>query len=365
MRVSQLWLADFRSYTLLELAFPPGLTAIVGRNGQGKTNILEAVGWLASMRSFRGAVNDALVRDGASAAIARAEVIAGDRPTRIEAEISRVGRSRVLVNGQRLPRARDLVGHLRVTVFAPDDLALVKGPPAVRREWLDDVLVAVSPQNDRLRTEYERVLRQRNALLKQAAGRLSADIEATLVVWDHKLATVGDALGVERAGTVDALVGLIAEAYGRIAAGSSDQAAVAVRYDAPWRESGLAEALAAGRVDDIRRATTTVGPHRDDVVFSVDRLAVRMQRSQGEQRSFALALRLASHRHVEAMTATTPVLILDDVFSELDEHRSRALLAELPAVQTLLTSANGVPEGIRPELVIEIEGGRVVPRSVR
>ena len=364
MRVSHLWLADFRSYTSLDLTFPPGLTAIVGRNGQGKTNILEAVAWLASMGSFRGAVNDSLVRDGASVAIARAEVIAGERPTRIEAEIPRVGRSRVLVNGQRLPRARDLVGHLRVTVFAPDDLALVKGPPSVRREWLDDVLVAVAPRNDRLRTEYERVLRQRNALLKQAAGRLSADIEATLIVWDHKLATAGDALGVERAFTVDALVCLIADAYGRIAAGGSTRAPVAAHYDAPWREHGLADALAVGRRDDIRRATTTVGPHRDDVVFSVDRLAVRTQRSQGEQRSFALALRLASHRHVEAMTTTTPVLILDDVFSELDEHRSRALLAELPAVQTLLTSAIGVPEGVRPELVIEIEGGRVVPRSV-
>jgi DNA replication and repair protein RecF len=363
MRVARLWLTDFRSYTTLDLELPAGLTAIVGHNGQGKTNILEAVGWLATMRSFRGAANDALVRDGEERAIARAEVLSGSRTALIEAEIARAGRNRVQVNRQRLPRARDLVGHLRVVVFSPDDLALVKGGPAVRRAWLDDVLVAASPKNDRLCTDLERVVRQRNALLKQAAGRLTAEIGATLEVWDHKLAALGDALGEVRSATLAGLAPRIGEAYHRIAGDVGGSDAVGVCYDAPWRGDGLRAALERARNDDVRRGTTTVGPHRDDVLLDIDGLPSRSHRSQGEQRSLALSLQLAAHRHVEAVTSTTPVLLLDDVFSELDDRRSSALLAELPAVQTLLTSAVGVPAGTRPELVVAVEAGRAVPRS--
>jgi DNA replication and repair protein RecF len=363
MRVAQLWLTDFRSYAELGLALPAGLTAIVGHNGQGKTNILEAVGWLATMRSFRGAANDALVRDGAERAIARADVVAGTRQTLIEAEIARVGRNRVQVNRQRLPRARDLLGHLRVTVFSPDDLALVKGGPSLRRDWLDDVLVSASPRHDRLCTDLERVLRQRNALLKQTGGRLAPEVAATLDVWDHKLAVVGDQLGAARADAIAALAPRIGEAYRRIAGDRSGPAEVGVRYEAPWRAEGLAVALARARQDDVRRATTTVGPHRDDVVLDIDALPARSHRSQGEQRSLALALQLAAHRHVEAVTSTSPVLLLDDVFSELDEQRSAALLSELPAVQTLLTSAIGVPDGTHPELVVDVANGRAVGRS--
>jgi DNA replication and repair protein RecF len=362
MRVAQLWLTDFRSYNELDLALPAGLTAIVGHNGQGKTNILEAVGWLATMRSFRGAANEALVRDGAERAIARAEVVAGSRPTLIEAEIARVGRNRVQVNRQRLPRARDLLGHLRVTVFSPDDLALVKGGPALRRDWLDEVLVSATPRHDRLCTDLERVLRQRNALLKQAGGRLAPELEATLDVWDHKLSAVGDQLGEARAAALAELAPRIGEAYRRIAGDRSGPAEVGVRYEAPWRGDGLAVALGRARQDDVRRATTTVGPHRDDLVLDIDGLPARTHRSQGEQRSLALALQLAAHRHVEAVTSTSPVLLLDDVFSELDEQRSAALLSQLPAVQTLLTSAVGVPEGTQPELVVDVTKGRALAR---
>lgn len=363
MRVAQLWLTDFRSYTELELALPAGLTAIVGRNGQGKTNILEAVGWLATMRSFRGAANDALVRDGEARAIARAEVIAGSRTALIEAEIARVGRNRVQVNRQRLPRARDLVGHLRVVVFSPDDLSLVKGGPALRRGWLDDVLVGVAPRHDRLCTDLDRVVRQRNALLKQAGGRLTAEIASTLDVWDSKLAALGDSLGAVRAETLAGLAPRIGEAYHRIAGEQGGADTVGVHYDSAWRGDGLLEALQRARTDDIRRATTTVGPHRDDVVFDIDGLPARSHRSQGEQRSLALALQLAAHRHIQAVTDTTPVLLLDDVFSELDEGRSSALLAELPAVQTLLTSAIGVPNGTHPELIVDVDDGRALPRG--
>jgi DNA replication and repair protein RecF len=354
MQIEHLWLTDYRSYHSVDLALPPGLTAVLGRNGQGKTNLLEAVGWLATMSSFRGAPTDALVRHGAESAIVRAEVDDAGRSTRIEAELARTGRNRVLVNGARPARSRDLLGHLRVTVFTPDDLALVKGAPAERRRLLDDALVALHVRNDRTRADYERVLKHRNALLKQLGGRLSAEAEATLDVWDAKLTDAGERLGAARADLIERLTPRLQDAYLTLAPQTAE---VSVRYEAPWREQGLGAALSAARREELRRAVTLVGPHRDDLALAIDGLPARTHRSQGEQRSLALALRLAAHREIEAATGSTPVLLLDDVFSELDEFRSAALLGSLPAVQTLLTSAAGLPAGIRPELVVDVDAG--------
>ena len=364
MRVEQLSLTDFRSYRSLDLALPPGLTAIVGANGQGKTNVLEAVAWLATLSSFRGVGTEALVRSGAAAAIVRAQVV-DDGPTgtplraSIEAELPVTGRNRVLVNRQRLPRARDLLGHFRVTVFAPDDLSFVKGGPASRRALLDDALVSLDPRFDRSRADYDRVLRHRNALLKQAGGRLTAEVASTLDVWDAKLITTGEQLGAARARLLDDLGLTLQAAYMSLAPVTAE---VRADYDAPWREQGLAAAIAAGRREEVRRGVTLAGPHRDDIVLSIDGLAARTHRSQGEQRSLALALRLAIHRHVEATTGSTPVLLLDDVFSELDAARSAALLRSLPAVQTLLTSATGLPRGSAPDLVVEVVDGEAIAR---
>lgn len=359
MQVEHLWLTDFRSYRSLDLTLPPGLTAVLGRNGQGKTNLLEAVAWLATMSSFRGAPTEALVRRGAERAIVRAEIDDAGRRTRIEAELAINGRNRVLINGSRPGRSRDLLGHLRVTVFTPDDLALVKGGPAERRRLLDDALVALHVRHDRTRSDYERVLRHRNALLKQVGGRLSPEAAATLDVWDAKLADAGERLGAARAELVDALLPQLQDAYITLA---PHTAQVGARYESSWRKQGLAAALEAVRAEELRRGQTLVGPHRDDLVLEIDGLPARTHRSQGEQRSLALALRLAIHRHVEASTGSTPVLLLDDVFSELDEHRSSALLASLPAVQTLLTSASGLPPGTKPELVVEVDAGTAHPR---
>src|SRR5207237_5582271 len=173
---------------------PSGLTVVQGANGEGKTNLLEAVGYLATLSSFRGAPAEALVRVGAESAVVRAEGEREGRSLLIEASLPRVGRDRVLVNRQPLRRARDLVGYLRVSVFSPDDLALVKGGPAERRRYLDDTLVALHPKNDVLQGDLDRVLRQRNTLLKQAGGRLTDEVAATLDVWDAKLASLGGAL---------------------------------------------------------------------------------------------------------------------------------------------------------------------------
>ena len=356
MRLDRVWLTDFRSYASADIELAPGLTALLGDNGQGKTNVLEAVAWLATLGSFRGAPNDALVRQGAPRAVIRAEGEAEGRAILLEAEVVPGGRNRVLVNRQPLKKARELLGVLRVTVFAPDDLDLVKGGPAERRRYLDDALVATHPRYDALRAEVDKVLKQRNALLKGVGGRLDESAAFTLDVWDAKLADRGGALASARQDLLARVVPVLGRTYDAVAHGPAE---VGARYVAEWREVGLAEALAAARRDDVRRGVSTVGPHRDDVELTIGGMPARTHASQGEQRSLALALRLASHEVVTEAAGTAPVLLLDDVFSELDPDRSDALLANLPVGQTLLTSASGLPPKADPELVLRIAGGRI------
>lgn len=356
MRLHRLWLSDFRNYASAEVALAPdALTVVVGGNGQGKTNLLEAVAYLATLSSFRGAPPEALVRTGAASAVVRAEGHREGRNLLIEAEINPSGRSRTLVNRQRLRRAADLLGALRVSLFSPDDLELAKGAPAGRRRWLDDALVALHPRNAARRADAERVLRQRNALLRQCRGRLDATAASTLDVWDAKLAAAGEALATARADLVATLEVPVAKAYDQVAGAPAD---VGVAYDRSW-EGPLAAALAAARADDVRRGLTTVGPHRDDVRLSVAGVPARTHASQGEQRSLALALRLAVHDAVAEAVGEPPVLLLDDVFSELDAARAAALVAHLPDGQALLTTAGVVPAGIRPALTVRVGDGRV------
>jgi DNA replication and repair protein RecF len=353
-----LWLTDFRNYASAELEFAPGLTAVVGSNGEGKSNLLEAVGYLATLGSFRGAPNEALVRKGASVAVVRAEGVRDDRDVLIEAEIAPSGRGRVQVNRQRLVRARDLLGALRVSVFSPDDLTLVKGGPSERRRYVDDALVSLQPRNDALRTELERVLRQRNALLRQSGGRLTTDIETTLDVWDTKLIDVGESFADQRVALIDRLRPVLAQTYLEIAGAEVD---IDVHYESAWRAQGLAAALQDARRDELRRGVSLVGPHRDDLALSIAGLPARAHASQGEQRSLALAMRLASHAIVTETVGEPPILLLDDVFSELDAHRSHALLEHLPKGQAMLTTASGLPPGAVPEQVVRIEEGRISP----
>jgi DNA replication and repair protein RecF len=359
VRLAHLWLVDFRNYQQAELVPAEGLTAIVGDNGQGKTNLLEAVGYLSTLSSFRGAPAEALVRDGCQQAVVRAEIEAGGRVSLVEAALAVAGRDRVQVNRQPLRRARDLLGTLRATVFSPDDLALVKGGPGERRRLLDETVVACVPRHDSTRTDLERVLRQRSALLKQAGGRLSPEIESTLDVWDAKLGELGDVLGRAREGLVARLAPVVADAYDRVAHASAD---VRLSYEAPWRGTGLGPALAAARKDDVRRGVSTVGPHRDELALTVNGLPARTHASQGEQRSLALALRLASHVVVTEVVGTAPVLLLDDVFSELDLGRSVALLSALPPGQALLTTAGLLPPGAAPDLVVHVANGAIMDK---
>jgi DNA replication and repair protein RecF len=356
--VRTLALTDFRNYVQADLEFAAGCTAIVGANGQGKTNIAEALSYLASLLSFRGAPSDALVRTGATEAFVRATVMHDDgRELLIEAQIVTSGRSRVQVNRQRLVRTRDLLGVLRVSVFSPDDLVMVKGGPSERRGYLDDTLVALSARHDRLRSDLDRVLKQRASLLKQAGGRLSSDMAFTLDVWDTKLADIADTLGRERAALVVQLEPLVAKAYAALA---GEVQPVSMSYAPAWLVDGLAPALVASRADDVRRMSTTVGPHRDDLDVMLNGLATRTHSSQGEQRTMALALRLAAHQLVTEHHNEAPVLVLDDVFSELDPERSKALLANLPYGQVVITTASVLPAGASPDKVMRIVDGAVV-----
>jgi DNA replication and repair protein RecF len=360
VHVTRLELLDFRNYAQFELDLRAGVTAVLGRNGQGKTNLAEALAYLATLSSFREAPPEAMIRFGADQAVIRADLRDEDgREVLIEAELSRTGRNRVQVNRQRLGRTRDLLGVVRVSVFAPDDLVIVKGGPGERRRFLDSTLVALATKYDAARLELERIVRQRNVLLKQAGGRLDDDLAATLDVWDARFAAAGDQFGYARATLAARMQPMVTEAYEQLAGGAVD---VALSYEPDWRRTGLGPALTDARDADVRRGVSTVGPHRDELDLVLAGMPARTHASQGEQRTLALAMRLAAHRLVAERTGTTPVLVLDDVLSELDPERATALLGNLPTGQVVITSASPLPKAAEPGSVIEIAAGTVVGR---
>ena len=359
MLVEELWLTDWRGYTEAHIPLAAGLTAVIGDNAAGKTSLLEAIGWLTTLSSFRGAPSEALVRTGATRAVIRAQGEREGRPILIEAEIAAAGRDRVQVNRQPLKRSRDLLGAIRSTVFSPDDLSLVKGGPAERRRYLDDALVATDVRYDDLVGRVDRVLRQRNALLRQSAGRLDATAASTLDVWDQRLGADGEALATARAQLVQRLSPELAKAYSQVAGGDD----VVITYAPAWSSlfggPGLTTALGERRAEDVRRGVTTTGPHRDEIELCIDGRPARTHASQGEQRSVAVALRLASHSVVTEAADSPPVLLLDDVLSELDPDRSAALMEHLPAGQALLTTAGPLPRTPTPDTVLRVTDGRI------
>ena len=361
MLVRSLSLIDFRSYSTADVDFAPGLTVIVGPNGHGKTNLLEAVGLAAGLGSFRGAVDAALIKHDADSAVVRCRALGdADRALLIEAELSRARPNRLKLNHQNIARRRELLTQLAVTVFSPEDLELVKGEPAGRRRWIDDALAALRPSWGALRSDLDRILRQRNTLLRTAGGRAADDVTITLDVWDSRLAAVGDELRSLRCGLIDEMRAVVRARYAEIAQGSS---VADISYVSCWGEGPLAEALAEARNEDLRRGVSTVGPHRDDIALSIDGLTARSHASQGEQRSLAVALRLAVDAQIRERRGVVPVLLLDDVFSELDRGRAEALLRTLPAGQRILTTATPPPDGFRPDHLIQVNHGAAVGES--
>jgi DNA replication and repair protein RecF len=350
MFVERLWLRDFRSHALLELELGDGVTVVTGPNGAGKTNLVEALSVVATQESFRGAPAEAVVRRGADSAVVRAAVVRGTRRHLIEMELPARGRPRTQLDNQSLKRRSDLAEALVVCVFTPDDLELVKGGPAGRRQYLDDTVSALAARHGAARAEFERSLRQRNALLRSLSGRLPDEAEATLDVWDQRCAESGTRLAWLREQLVVALSPLVSEAYVAVSSAPAD---IQLTIERSWGDD-LAHALAAARRDDVRRGTSTVGPQRDELAVSLNGFGARHQASQGEQRCLALALRLGAHRLLADRLESTPVLLLDDVFSELDTGRAHALMHSLPAGQVIITSAAGVPAGATPDRVVEL-----------
>jgi DNA replication and repair protein RecF len=366
-RVGHLWLDDFRCLQGVDLELDPGLTVIHGANGQGKTSVLEAIAWIARSHSFRGVSDAPLVRRGCDQAVVRAEIMNDDRLQLFEAELRATGRNRVQCNKRSITRARDLHGLLRIAVFAPDDLELVKGGPGTRRVYLDELLGMLAVRYEAARGDFERILKQRNALLRSGVRDSSA--VATLDVLDEQLVNAAGELVRGRLQLVDRLGPAVDAAYAALA---DDGRRVAETYEAEWAPEplGIADtgnvdellrtALEARRRAEIERGVTLVGPHRDDWKLTIEDLDARTQASQGEQRSLALALRLAGRGVVHEITGTPPVLLLDDVFSELDARRSSALIRNLPPGQTLLTTAGSIPPDVKADQVLRISAGRIV-----
>ncbi|MEU7163402.1 DNA replication/repair protein RecF [Streptomyces morookaense] len=350
MHVSHLSLADFRSYARAEVPLDPGVTAFVGPNGQGKTNLVEAVGYLATLGSHRVSSDAPLVRMGADRAVVRASVVQGERQQLIELELNPGRANRARINRSSQVKPRDVLGILRTVLFAPEDLALVKGDPGERRRFLDELITARTPRMAGVRSDYERVLKQRNTLLKSAAmarrhGGRQMDL-STLDIWDQHLARAGAELLAQRLDLITTLRPLADKAYEQLAPGggpvSFDYRGPSGIEDAQTREElyeALLAALAETRKQEIERGVTLVGPHRDDLLLRLGRLPAKGYASHGESWSYALALRLASYELLRS-EGNEPVLVLDDVFAELDARR-RERLAELvaPGEQVLVTAA--------------------------
>jgi len=370
MFVRHLSVADFRSWPSAELAFEPGPSVLVGANGQGKTNLIEALGYVATLGSHRVPTDAPLVRHGAERAVVRCALVAGGRELRVELEITPGRANKARLNGAPQPKARDVLGALRWVLFAPEDLAIVRGDPSERRRFLDELVIARTPRLAGVRSDYERVLRQRAALLKSSgqarrggSAGSAGSVEATLDVWDAHLAEHGAELLAARLVAVRALRPHAVAAYGQVAPASADLtlhyacglAGVLPELDADevpeveaLRAALLAE-LARMRPTELERGVNLVGPHRDELDLGIGPLPVRGYASHGEGWSVALALRLGSYELLreEAVADAAPVLVLDDVFAELDAGRREQLaLVAAKAEQSIVTAAvlSDVPE---------------------
>jgi len=387
VHLTRLALTDFRSYAAADLALAPGVSTFTGPNGQGKTNLVEAAAYVATFGSHRVATDAPLIRHGAQRAILRAAVTSAQRDSLVEIEINSGRANRVRLNRVPLPRPREALGTLRCVLFAPEDLAVVKGDPDQRRRYLDDLLVATRPRFAGVRADYERVLRQRTALLKSAkvvrtgagrggaagsaagaAGGDGAGRPSTLEVWDEHLVTKGAELTAGRLELATALRPLVAKAY---AAVSGEDMVAGMNYrqagqdDEPSADmaalaDGLRRSLARVRHAELERGVCLVGPHRDDLELRIGELPARGYASHGESWSLALALRLAAYDLLRS-DGDDPVLMLDDVFAELDAGRREALAGLVSGAEQVLVTA-AVPADVPARLAgqrFEVSGGAV------
>jgi DNA replication and repair protein RecF len=388
VHLTRLALTDFRSYAAADLMLAPGVTTLSGPNGEGKTNLAEAIGYVATLGSHRVATDAPLIRHGADRAIIRAVVASGRGSSLVEIELNPGRANRVRLNRAPLPRPREILGVLRTVLFAPEDLAIVKGDPAERRRFLDDLLVATAPRYAAVRSDYERVVRQRTALLKSAGGRvprarpsggaaagsLPQTMLATLDAWDDQLARAGAELLAGRLALVRALRPHVEAAYAAVsgnrgpagivyrpsftlpAPGSAPDGApgpdgarattpdgaadgtVDANVDSAGIGAAMREALHQARRSELDRGVCLVGPHRDELELRVGELPARGYASHGESWSLALALRLAAYELLRR-DGEDPVLILDDVFAELDAGRRDRLASLVAGAEQVVVTA--------------------------
>lgn len=383
MRVTHLSLTDFRNYRTAEVPFAAGANLFVGRNGQGKTNLVESLGYLSTLGSHRVSSDQAMIRKDADAAIVRARIQHDGRELLVEVQLNRGSPNRAQVNRAAI-KPRELPRYFSSVLFAPEDLALVRGEPGIRRRFLDQLLIQRNPRFSAVIADYERVLKQRNTLLKSArASRVREDQLGTLEIWDDRLIQLGSELMDARLDLVTRLSDPLIAAYRSVAGDDHHPRLVpqltihgAHVEDDDESESetvtgsagvGTAEAfrraLAGVRRKELDRGLTLVGPHRDDVLFELNGLPAKGYASHGESWSFALALKLASAELLRRESTTgDPVLILDDVFAELDQARRRMLATAVSGYEQVLITA-AVYEDVPDELTahtVRIEGGAIV-----
>ncbi|MFI5035671.1 MAG: DNA replication/repair protein RecF [Acidimicrobiales bacterium] len=359
MGLHELTLRDFRLFT--ELSFTPdpdAVTVLLSANGTGKTSVLEAVYALATAASFRSASAGDMIRAGADLAEVHGVLYQRERRVQVDLTLARGSHhttKRMLVNGQR-PRSRaDVAEALPLTVFTPEGVDVIRQGPEHRRAYLTHLVTDVDPSTSEIVERFQRVLSQRNALLRALEGRWPTPAQRDeLDVWSIDFAQVSLQLVAARVALVDQLAPLVSGAYHALA--ETDQA-VALAYERSWAGE-LLDALEGCRDEDRARGHTTIGPQRDDLAVTLDGRDARRQSSQGEQRSLALALRLAGHELVRARRGVDPLLLLDDVFSELDPQRAQRLLRLLPAGQTLVTTASPLPAGLTPAAVVDLTAVR-------
>ena len=387
MYLEKLSLTDFRSYAQVDLSLEPGVTVLVGSNGIGKTNLMEAIGYLATLSSHRVSSDGPLLRFGAERAMIRARLVRGEQSTVLELELNAGRANRARINRSNPVRARDILGICQTVLFAPEDLALVKGDPSNRRRFLDELLVSLMPRHAATRSDYDRVLKQRNALLKSGrAGKFTAGHEATLDVWDQHMARAGAELlharlelvelllphlksayaqltdGSKEAGavyrsTLDGIVDDDGDGYGAAAAAPAEQVEDLRRLSVEELTEQYIRAFAASRRRELERGISLVGPHRDDLDLTLGRAPAKGYASHGETWSMCLSLRLASYYVMldDARTGgSAPILILDDVFAELDVQRRRKLAAIVSGAEQVLVTA-----AVEGDIPAELAGRRV------
>lgn len=388
MRVTRLLLHNFRNYETADVDLPSGIVVFEGANGQGKTNLVEAIAFLGSLKSHRVSQDAALVRFGCPQAIVRAELTHGQRRLPIDVEINKSGTNRARVHDS-VVKARELPRFFTSVIFAPEDLSLVRGDPSGRRAFLDDLLAIHSPRFAETIARYERVLKQRNSLLRSAkAQRIPVDQLGTLAVWDDQLVELGTKIIVGRLDIVERLRPHLASAYQALV-GADHGADVSMRITALADSSSLMdedddggqrggeitvdalqqrfrERLQDARERELDRGVTLVGPHRDDATFWLNGLPARVTASHGESWSYALSLKLASAQLIRNESRTgDPVLILDDVFAELDQNRRERLANAVGDFeQVLITCAvlNDIPPALR-EQRIRIHAGTIAAEA--